>query len=200
MIQFTSLRNIIVSHFGINPVKGGSPPKDNKVILNIIVIVKEFIIMLGIWENDKAFQVCIMINIGIIMAVYIIKYIIGIIGRFIIKLPIIHPIWVMDEYAKIVRIWVWFIPSKPPIIALRAPVIINRGFKWYELVKGRINNIKGPSFCQVHKIRQLIHDSDVIVDGNQKWHGAAPSFRSRAINNSPCIKNWLTGFWRSILE
>jgi hypothetical protein len=108
--------------------------------------------------------------------------------------------WVMDEYAKMVRIWLWFIPRRPPRIALRAPVTINNGFKWYELVKGRISNINGPNFCQVHKIKQLIHDIDVIVDGNQKWHGAAPSFSSRAIINNPCIKNWLVGAWRSMLE
>lgn len=100
-----SLRNIIVTHFGINPVKGGRPPKDNKVILNITVIVKEFINMLGIWENDKVFQICIIINIGAIIIVYNVKYIIGIIGIFKVKLPIIHPIWVIDEYARIVRIW-----------------------------------------------------------------------------------------------
>lgn len=53
-------------------------------------------------------------------------------------------------------------------MAFKAPVAINKGFKWYELVKGKINSIKGPSFCQVHRIRQLIHDIDVIVEGNQK--------------------------------
>lgn len=59
-------------------------------------------------------------------------------------------------------------PSNPPRIAFRTPATMNKGFKKYELVKGKINSIKGPSFCHVHKIRQLIHDIDVIVDGNQK--------------------------------
>jgi hypothetical protein len=98
------LRNIIATHFGINPVNGGRPPNDSKVTLNIIVIVREFINMLGIWENDKVFQMCIIINIGTTMIAYIIKYIIGTIGRFVANLPIIHPMWVMDEYAKMVRI------------------------------------------------------------------------------------------------
>lgn len=85
-------------------------------------------------------------------------------------------------------------------MAFKAPVAINKGFKWYELVKGKINSIKGPSFCQVHRIRQLIHDIDVIVEGNQKWQGAAPSFNSKAVISSLCIKNWFPGLWRSILE
>lgn len=45
IIQLVSLRNIIVTHFGINPVKGGNPPNDSRDILNIMVILKEFITM-----------------------------------------------------------------------------------------------------------------------------------------------------------
>lgn len=37
--------------------------------------------------------------------------------------------------------------------------------------------IKGPSFCHVDRIRQFIHEIEDITDGNQKWHGAIPSFR-----------------------
>lgn len=184
----------------MKPVNGGSPPKDSRVKLNIIVALSEFINILGIWENDEVFQSCNIINIGPITTTYTAKYIIGIIGVFRINLLIIHPIWVIDEYAKMARRWAWFIPSIPPIIAFRAPAPINKGFKWYELVNGKISRTSGPSFCQVHKIRQLIHDIDVIVEGNQKWHGAAPSFSSRANINSLWMRNWFTGFCRSILE
>lgn len=36
--------------------------------------------------------------------------------------------------------------------------------------------IKGPNFCQVDRIRQFIHEIEVMTDGNQKWHGAIPNF------------------------
>jgi hypothetical protein len=35
--------------------------------------------------------------------------------------------------------------------------------------------ISGANFCQVARIIQVIHDIDVITDGNQKWNGAIPS-------------------------
>lgn len=65
-----SLRNIIASHLGIKPVRGGRPPSDSSVILNMAAMVKEFINMLGIWENDEVPQICSIINIGIIIAEY----------------------------------------------------------------------------------------------------------------------------------
>lgn len=38
---------------------------------------------------------------------------------------IIHPMWVIDEYAIIDRKLDWFIPINPPIIALNTAIIIN---------------------------------------------------------------------------
>jgi hypothetical protein len=40
------------------------------------------------------------------------------------------------------------------------------------MIKDKI--VRGPSFCQVLKIMQLVHEMDDITDGNQKWHGAIP--------------------------
>lgn len=37
----------------------------------------------------------------------------------------------------------------------------------------------GASFCQVVKIRQLIHDRFIITSGSQKWNGNAPSFKNK---------------------
>lgn len=39
---------------------------------------------------------------------------------------------------------------------------------------------RGPSFCHVHKRRQLSHEIQVITCGNQKWQGAPPSFNTIA--------------------
>jgi len=36
------------------------------------------------------------------------------------------------------------------------------------LVKGNTSSARGASFCHVAKIKQLIHDIDVITEGNQK--------------------------------
>lgn len=41
--------------------------------------------------------------------------------------------------------------------------------------------INGAIFCHVDKIKQFIHDSDVITDGNHIWHGAAPSFSNKEV-------------------
>lgn len=37
---------------------------------------------------------------------------------------VIHPIWVIDEYAIIVRRWDWFIPIIPPITAFKEAINI----------------------------------------------------------------------------
>lgn len=73
-------------------------------------------------------------------------------------------------------------------------------FIWCIFRNGKISNPSGPSFCHVHKIKQLIQDRDDIVDGNQKWHGAAPSFSSSANIRSVCISVWLLGWYKNMLE
>lgn len=72
-------------------------------------------------------------------------------------------------------------------------------FIWYVFVNGKIIRASGPSFCHVQRIKQLVHDIDAIVDGNQKWHGAAPSFNSSATNKSACINIWFLGLNRNTL-
>jgi hypothetical protein len=41
---------------------------------------------------------------------------------------------------------------------------------------GKARRANGANFC--HEVRRsaLIHEIEVITDGNQKWHGAAPNF------------------------
>jgi hypothetical protein len=36
------------------------------------------------------------------------------------------------------------------------------------LVRGNTRSAKGASFCHVARIKQLIHDIDIITEGNQK--------------------------------
>lgn len=51
----------------------------------------------------------------------------------------------------------------------------------HEVFKIYVRIVRGPSFCQVLRIRQLIHEIDDITEGNQKWHGAIPIFKMMAL-------------------
>lgn len=101
---------------------------------------------------------------------------------------IIHPKCLIDEYAKIVRRLVWFSPIIPPtvvpVIAIRV-VCFGNDLEIYE----NDRRIRGAIFCHVERIKQFIHDRDVITEGNHKWHGAAPSF-----SNSDVIRMMVARF------
>jgi hypothetical protein len=86
------------------------------------------------------------------------------------------------------RTCAWFIPRRPPIIAFNAAAKNRIGLILCAFENGKIKRPKGPSFCHVHRIKQLIQERDVTVDGNQKWQGAAPSFSNNAITKSVCIR------------
>lgn len=73
----------------------------------------------------------------------------------------------------IARIWVWFNPPIPPVIAPIDAIIIVivEVIGWRIWVKIRI----GAVFWIVAKIKHIGHDKEFIIAGNQKWHGAAPN-------------------------
>lgn len=77
----------------------------------------------------------------------------------------------------------WFIPISPPVMAFNLQMIVIS-----VIIGGDLRIIdmiaKGPSFCHVLRIRQLSQDREDITDGNQKWHGAIPIFKIRAIRIS----------------
>jgi len=94
-------------------------------------------------------------------------------GLRMVSILVIHPIWVIDEYAIIVRRWDWFIPIIPPRSAfIVAIIIMNVGAVLWR-IKAKMT--RGASFCQVARIVQADQDIDVITEGNQKWNGAIPS-------------------------
>jgi hypothetical protein len=101
-------------------------------------------------------------NVGIMIIEYISKYIIENIGLLITINLDIHPICVIEEKAMIDFSFVWFIPIIDPMIALIAGINISGRSLIY------INIIidKGAIFCQVARIEHVIHDIDVITDGN----------------------------------
>lgn len=64
-------------------------------------------------------------------------------------------------------------------IAATTPIILDMKIL---LNNGKARSISGANFCHVDRIRAFIQEIDVITDGNQKWHGTAPSFKNRAVN------------------
>lgn len=86
----------ITIHFGRNPRKGGSPPRDSSDvnIINFTRVVSLFVIM--VWLMNDAPD-SLMANTTVSARVeYTIKYIIH---RFspIVNAINIHPVWLMDE-------------------------------------------------------------------------------------------------------
>lgn len=93
--------------------------------------------------------------------------------------------WVIEEYAIIVRKCDWFIPKRPPNRAfILAMIIIVIGENFV-----RVNDIivSGASFCHVDRISADNHDTEVITDGYHAWQGAIPILRIKAINNKTVI-------------
>lgn len=83
---------------------------------------------------------------------------------FTVKLYI-HPMWVIDDAAIIDFIFVWFIPSKDPIIALMEQInTVNDEY----IDSMNVKILIGAIFCHVDKMKHEVHEIDVITDGNQK--------------------------------
>lgn len=89
---------------------------------------------------------------------------------------IIHAIWLIDEYARILRSLSWLIPRNPLIIILKM-IIIKK--KYWKLIL-YMTKIIGVIFCHVNKIKQLNQLSPSITSGNQKWNGAIPILVNKA--------------------
>lgn len=91
---------------------------------------------------------------------------------FSVNSIIIHPIWVIDEYAIMARRNDWFIPSIPPISAFKIATNINTLVEIF--VRINIITIKGANFCQVESINAGHQEIDIITEGYQEWQGAIP--------------------------
>jgi len=90
----------------------------------------------------------------------------------IIIVLIIHPIWLIDEYAIIFRNLTWFTPIIPLIII---DAIITTDMNIVNLIL-YINRTIGAIFCHVNTNKQFNQSSPSITSGNQKWKGAIPIF------------------------
>lgn len=112
------------------------------------------------------------------------------------RIASIHPIWAIDEYAIILRSWVWFSPPQPPT-AIDISDIIERRFM---LMRGEIiyKIDKGASFCHVNKINPDIRGIPWVTSGTQKWNGDSPNFIVRAnviIIDAVVLFNFIIDQW-----
>lgn len=89
----------------------------------------------------------------------------AIVGLYV-STAVIHPIWAMDEYAMILRSWVWLRPPHPPI---RMDVKDIARIMWW-LIQGVIiySTDSGASFCHVSRIRPDDKGMPCVTSGTQK--------------------------------
>lgn len=79
---------------------------------------------------------------------------------------IIHPMWVIDEYAIMARNCLWFIPMTPPINAFSLAITEINILSLFQQKNKRV--VRGPSFCQDERIRHGIQFIEAITDVYQK--------------------------------
>ena len=150
-------RKFSANHLGINPVSGGSPLRDSKRIgINQLWgewVIEELVNDVFVFLNKK--------NTGRISIEYMEKYISA--GNFHCGdiRAITHPRWVIDEYAMMVRSFVWFMPMKPPINAFRAAITLHSGTDIF------INSTNGPAFCTVDNKKHVYQEIEDMIEGYQ---------------------------------
>jgi len=94
------------------------------------------------------------------------------------RTKIIQPRWAMEEYARILRNWVWLSPPHPPTtVEVRPKKIRRAGASELSCVM----SAKGASFCQVERISPVVRSRPWRTSGSQKWVGASPTFSARAM-------------------
>jgi hypothetical protein len=95
-------------------MKGGNAPSESSVVNSInLVVVLPFIDI--VWLMNEILYDLVMVVTARVKREYTAKYISH---RFLppIKDISIHPVWLIDEYVRIFRSDVWFIPPTEPTI------------------------------------------------------------------------------------
>ena len=173
-----------VSHFGMKPDRGGSPPSDSRVIIvrgarigDGADVVRSWVVLVEEKIRDSI--------IGVEIRMYIVR-----LRRAslldLVMMVAIHPRWAMEENAMIFRSCVWFSPPNPPTITDRDPIIVRVSMEaWFHVRRSRAI---GASFCQVIMINPVLNDVPCRTSGSQKWAGASPNFIARAIVRSVWAK------------
>lgn len=91
-------------------------------------------------------------------------------GRLKMVDEIIHPMWLIDEYVSILRVWVWINPIMEPT-SKEAKIVSQINF-------GNLNKISrviGFIFWIERRINKIGHIRRSTMLGSHEWNGAAPS-------------------------
>lgn len=82
------------------------------------------------------------------------------------RTAIIQPMWVIEEYARILRSWVWFSPPQLPAIMDKIERV-RRRFTFSDEEIWYIIEI-GANFCHVRRSRPDIRGVPWVTSGTQK--------------------------------
>lgn len=132
MIVATIGRSCLLSscriiHFGINPVSGGRPPRESITRAAADAITGLFDQVVASVLTLVASNIFRVRNAAEVMATYVPRASKVRWGAYWITI-IIQPIWAIEEYARILRSWVWFSPPQPPTnVDITPSVVSSRG-------------------------------------------------------------------------
>lgn len=169
-----------IIHFGINPVSGGRPPSDSIIraapdarIGFLDQAVASVLTLVAI----NSFMVR---NAAEVIIIYVSRASSVRWGAYWITITI-QPIWAIEEYARILRSWVWFSPPQPPTnVDITPSAVSSSGSR---VCAVWVISANGASFCQVERIRPVDRSKPCITSGIQKCMGASPILSARATVN-----------------
>lgn len=169
--------NCIVISLGKNPVKGGRPPKDNK--LNEIRVVSFKLLLDSICEIELSLKLENQKIKKNLIKLYKIKYKLHSLSETVEESNI-QDIWAMEEKVIIFRNEGW---TRPPILPMRAERVNDKvRIKLFE-IKGVVMDkaIKGIIFCAVSRKKSEGHPKPPTMEISHWWQGAAPNLISKEI-------------------
>lgn len=115
-----------ISHLGMNPVRGGRPPKDKRT--RGVMAAR-----MGVFVHAVARELIVVVSFSLKT-----RNVVNVIRKYVMKvrrvregencrIKIIQPRCAIEEYARILRSWVWFRPPHPPTIVDVIPRAMRRG-------------------------------------------------------------------------
>lgn len=114
-----------ISHLGIKPERGGRPPRESRTRVvsaaRAGALVHEVARVLMVSE----LFVFSARNAEEVMIIYR-RRLRSVREGANCKISTIHPKWAIEEYARILRSWVWLSPPQPPTRVDRRPSVISR--------------------------------------------------------------------------
>lgn len=164
--------DVIISHLGKNPIKGGRPPKDIRVVVRLLNLtkLKEDCLRWWIEEVLLSFKTR---RTHTIITEYRVKYRAHAVSWYSM-LSSIQDMWEIEEYANSLRKEDWLIAPRHLTTADRVKIAIRGGL----LIEDSI--YMGIIFCHVLKSVKLIQVRPSLTWGNQKNKGNSPSFLHKA--------------------